>query len=83
MLSTVGEYEMNKNERKFVGTGKERNGYLNMAIRTEDFLSLPENEKGYRFITAGRHKEVREKGITHWIAEDTFKPIPKDVKREG
>ena len=62
----------------FVGTGREKNGYINMALRKADLDKLKVSEQGYVFITAGKHKEVREKGITHWVAEDTYKPAPKE-----
>lgn len=70
--------DTNSRQRRFVGTGRQIGKYLNMALRKTDVDLCHVNENGYIFLTAGKHKEVRERGITDWVAEDDYKPAPKE-----
>jgi len=64
----------------FPNTG---NSILKIGVKVDDFidnLNKIKNEKGWANVVITERKEVSDKGITHSIYEDDFKPEPQESK---
>ena len=63
-------------ERKYVGKGKKVGQYdmINIGLKYSD---LQPNEKGFVNLTVGAMKNVDDKGNTHTVWINDYKPAPK------
>ena len=54
---------------------------INLFLKLEDLVGLPQTDKGYIRIVAGERREPDAYGNTHYIYEDEF--VPKKAVDKG
>lgn len=76
-----------KKDRNWIGgSGKmhifdDNSHVINLFLKLEDLVGLPQTDKGYIRIVAGERKSPDDYGNTHFIYEDEF--VPKKAVDKG
>ena len=74
-------------DRKWIGgSGKmhvfaDNSHVINLFLKLEDLVALPQTDKGYIRIVAGERKDPDKYGNTHYLYEDEF--VPKKSVDKG